>query len=418
MIEPSQDNGGLLLGLAVALASGMLIGIEREQRRSDAQSRIPAGVRTFTLIALSGAISTLLGTVLIAVGAGFIALAALLSYRSSSATDPGLTTEVAMFVAFLLGVLAMSQPMLAAGLGVGVALILASKSRLHEFTRRVLTAQELHDALLLIASALIVLPLLPDRAIDPWQVINPHRLWRLVVLMMAINALGYIAQRALGTRLGLPLSGFASGFASATATIGAMGSRAKTHPDQRPACVAASTLANVATIIQLALVLATLAPALLRALTWPLIASGTAAALFAAFSGIAAWKDRESEPTTLRGRPFQPKHALVFAALIGVILIVSALFRQWFGEYGLLAATAAGGFADAHAPAASIAQVFVTEKISLQVACIGVLIGLATNTISKTIVAFVSGGAAFAWRLLPGLVAMLAAFGAALFIFP
>src|SRR5688572_11002588 len=107
MLELSPDNQGLLRGLAVAIASGMLIGIEREQRRVEKDSRIPAGVRTFTLIALAGAISTLLDPMLIAVGAGFIALAALLSYRSSAETDPGLTTEVAMFIAYLLGVLAM-----------------------------------------------------------------------------------------------------------------------------------------------------------------------------------------------------------------------------------------------------------------------------------------------------------------------
>jgi uncharacterized membrane protein (DUF4010 family) len=282
----SAPNNELLIGLAVALGTGLLIGIEREQRKGEGPAHIVAGVRTFALISLAGAVCTLLGTTLIAVGAAFVGLAALLSYRGSRDTDPGLTTEVAMFVAFLLGVLAMSERELAAGIGVAVALILALKSRLHAFTRQVLTPQELHDGLLLIASALIVLPLLPDRAVDPWQVFNPHKLWRLVVLVMAVNALGYIAQRALGTRLGLPLSGFASGFVSATATIGAMGARARAHPAQQRSCVAASMLANVATIIQLSLVLAALAPALLRTLALPLVAAGLVTVLFASFSGL------------------------------------------------------------------------------------------------------------------------------------
>lgn len=404
---PTPD---VLVGLAVALGCGLLIGIERERRKGAGGSHLVAGVRTFALIALSGAVCALLGTTLTAVGAGFVGLAALLSYRQSRSEDPGLTTEVAMFAAFLLGVLAMGMPMLAAGIGVTVALILALKSRLHAFTRTVLTEQELHDGLLLIAAALIVLPLLPDRTVDPWQVLNPHRLWLLVVLVMAINALGYVAQRALGTQLGLPLSGFASGFVSATATVSVMGSRAAMHPEQRASCVAAATLANVATVIQLALVLGTLAPALLQALSLPLAAAGVAAVVAAGFSGLAAWRNGGSEPTTLKGRPFEPRHALLFAALVAGILLLSAMVAEAFGRYGAIAAAGAAGFADTHAAAASVAQLFAAGQLGVEVAAWGVLLGFLTNTVSKCIVAGVAGGRDFLLRLLTSFVAMVAAF--------
>jgi uncharacterized membrane protein YhiD involved in acid resistance len=105
----TAPNNELLIGLAVALGTGLLIGIEREQRKGEGPAHIVAGVRTFALISLTGAVCTMLGTALIAVGAAFVGFAALLSYRSSRDADPGLTTEVAMFVAFLLGVLAMTQ---------------------------------------------------------------------------------------------------------------------------------------------------------------------------------------------------------------------------------------------------------------------------------------------------------------------
>lgn len=409
-------NNDVLIGLAVALGIGLLIGVEREQRRGSDPAHVSAGVRTFSLITMAGAVSTLIGIPLMAVGAAFVGLAALMSYHRSHQDDPGLTTEVAMFVAFLLGVLAMSQRELAAGLGVGVALILALKSRLHAFTREVLTAQELHDGLLLIASALIVLPLLPDRAIDPWQVFNPHKLWRLVVLVMAINALGYVAQRALGSRLGLPLSGFAGGFVSATATIAAMGSRAKLHPEQRPSCIAASTLANVATIIQLALVLGALSQPVLLVLAWPLAAAGVATVIAAGFSGLAAWRDGREGEAPLKGRPFQPSHALIFATLVSAILLLAAILQHWFGDAGALFAAAAAGFADAHAAAASIAQVFNAGQITIDIAALGILIGFATNTVSKTVVAFGTGGASFGWHLLPSHVAMLAVFAAVLWM--
>ena len=162
--------------------------------------------------------------------------------------------------------------------------------------------------------------------------------------------------------------------------------------------------------------LGALAPALLRVLALPLTAAGLVTVLFASFSGLAAWRDGTSEPDTLKGRPFEPRHALMFAALVAAILLMSALLAQWFGDYGALAAAAAAGFADAHAAAASVAQVFVADRISLTTAEFGVLVGVITNTISKTIVAWVSGGRSFALHLLPGLIAMLTAFAATIWL--
>jgi len=223
-----------LAGLAVAAGIGLLVGIERERSKGTGAARAAAGVRTFLLLALAGAVAQLLGPLAVAVAGGFAALAALSSYRYSRARDPGLTTESAMLLVYLLGVLAMQRTVLAAGLGVAVAVVLASKSRLHRFARQVLTTQELHDVLLLAAAAAIVLPLLPDRSIDPWQALNPRKLWLLVVLVMGIQAMGYVALRALGPRAGLALAGLAGGFVSSTATIAAMGERSREEPALAP----------------------------------------------------------------------------------------------------------------------------------------------------------------------------------------
>lgn len=403
-------NHSILAGLTVAFGIGLLIGIEREQRSSGAGGQGVAGVRTFVLISLIGAICALMGTGQIAVGSAFVGLAALLSYRKSYQDDPGLTTEMAMFATCLLGALAMREPEFAAACGVGVALMLALKSRLHAFSREVLTTQELHDGLLLGASALIVLPLLPDRAIDPWQVVNPYKLWRLVVLVMAINALGYVAQRVLGTRLGLPISGLAGGFVSATATIAAMGGRAKAHPEQRASCVAAGMLANVATIAQLAVVIGALSPLLLQRLSLALVVTGVVTAALAGVFGLAAWRAVDDQVAPLKGRPFQPMQALAFVAMVATILALSAALAHGFGEAGMFAASAVAGLADAHASAASAAQVFQSGQIDVDAAALAVLIGLAANTASKAAVAFGGGGRDYALRLLPGLVLMLVVF--------
>ena len=333
-----------LRGLAVALGLGLLVGMERE-RRVDAGQGI-AGVRTFALIALAGALAERIGGVGIAVGGAFVVLATLASYRASRERDPGLTTETAMLVVFLLGVLAMRELVLAAGLGVAVALLLASKSRVHHFVRGVLTDQELHDALLRAAAATIVLPLLPDRTIDPWQVLNLRKLWLLAVIIMVINAAGHVALRVFGARTGLLLAGLAGGFASSTATIASMGTRARRNPELATACAGAGVVSNVSTVAQLGVVAGALSPPLLARMWLPLAAAGAVIAVFALAAARASRAVQVGE-AEVKGRAFEPKHALLFVAIMATAMLVSAAMLAWLGDAalsgGLGRATGRGG---------------------------------------------------------------------------
>lgn len=395
-------------GLAVALGIGLLVGVERERRKGE-DSRGAAGVRTFALIAMAGAVAERLGGVGVAVAGGFTVLAALASYRHTRALDPGLTTEVAMLVVFLLGVLAMREVGLAAGLGVAVALLLSAKSRVHQFVSDVLTEQELHDALLLAAAAAIVLPLLPDRTIDPWQVLNLRKLWLLAVIIMAINAAGHVALRAFGARTGLLLAGLAGGFASSTATIASMGMRAKESPRLAMACAGAGVVSNVSTVVQLGVIAGTLSPPLLQAL-WPsLVAAG---AVIIVFASVAAWATRklEAHETDIAGRAFEPKHALLFVAIVAGVLLLSAAMLAWLGDAGLEWTIALSGLADVHAAAASAAQLVAVGRIGTDIAVPAIAFALVANSVSKVVLAFLTGGRAYTLRLLPGIAAMVAAF--------
>lgn len=399
-----------MLGFGVAFAIGLLIGIERERNKGDGPDRAAAGVRTFILVALVGAIAQRLGGIGIAVGGAFVALAALASYRRSRSGDPGLTTEVAMLVTFLLGVLAMTALPLAAGLGVVVAAVLASKSTLHRFVRDTLTEQELHDALLLAAAAMVVLPLLPDRSLDPWQALNPHKLWLLVVLVMAINAGGYIALRVLGPGAGLALAGFVGGFVSSTATIAAMGDRARAAPQWVAQCAAAALYSNIATILMLAVVVGALSPPMLRQLAWPLALAGVAALASAALArGRLASGSVDDRPVA-PGRPFEPRHALIFAAIVSAILLLSAGVHRWLGDAGVRIAAGVSGLADLHAAAASVAQLAAAGLVDTQDAGWPVLIALIANSLSKLAMAWLRGGRGFALRLLPGVASIVVAF--------
>lgn len=406
MIELTDE----IIGFAVAFAIGLLVGAEREARKGEGNAPIAAGVRTMVLIALAGALGTLLGPIAFGLGGAFVALAAIAKFRASRAQDPGLTSEVAMVVVFLLGALAMREHALAAGLGVVVALVLASKDRAHRFLRDTLTPEELNAALLLLAAAVVVLPLLPDRTVDPWEAINPRDVWKLVVLVMAINAVGYVALRALGPRYGLAVAGFAGGFVSSTATIGGMGSRARAAPKLEDGCVTGAVLSNVATVIQLAIILGAIARPVLAALAIPLAATGAVAVAYALVVGWRGLKQTSKDAGDIRTKPFEFRHALVFAAIVAAILLVSALVRDRFGESGMIAAAAAAGFADAHASSGTAAEMFARGGIGLATALWAVVAAFTTNTISKTVAAFGAGGRRFGLKLVPGLLAMALVF--------
>lgn len=398
----------ILRGLAVALGLGLLVGVERERRRDDDGHGV-AGVRTFALIGLAGAIAERIGGIGIALGGAFVVLAALAGYRASRGRDPGLTTETAMLLVFLLGVLALRETTLAAGLGVAVALLLSAKSRVHHFVQRVLTEQELHDALLLAAAAAIVLPLLPDRALDPWQVLNLRKLWLLAVIVMAISAAGHIALRAFGARTGLLLAGFAGGFASSTATIAGMGARARANPELATACAAAGLVSNVSTVVQLGVVAAMLSPPLLARL-WPaLLAAGATIALFT-LAGAWATRGVVASDAALAGRAFEPKQALLFASIVAAVMLASAGMQAWLGDAAVGPTLALSGLADVHAATASAAQLHAVGRLGADAAAYGIVLALAANSAVKVGVAFASGGRAYALCLLPGIAAMLAAF--------
>ena len=402
-----------LRGLAVALGLGLLVGMERE-RRVDAGQGI-AGVRTFALIALAGALAERIGGVGIAVGGAFVVLATLASYRASRERDPGLTTETAMLVVFLLGVLAMRELVLAAGLGVAVALLLASKSRVHHFVRGVLTDQELHDALLLAAAATIVLPLLPDRTIDPWQVLNLRKLWLLAVIIMVINAAGHVALRVFGARTGLLLAGLAGGFASSTATVASMGTRARRNPELATACAGAGVVSNVSTVAQLGVVAGALSPPLLARMWLPLAAAGAVIAVFALAAARASRAVQVGE-AEVKGRAFEPKHALLFVAIMATAMLVSAAMLAWLGDAALDATLALSGLAAVHAAAASAAQLVAVGRIGVDVALPGIALAFAANSAMKLGMAYATGGRAYALRLAPGIVCMVLAFALAVWL--
>ena len=394
--------------LLVALGAGLLVGVERERRNTDDKTPAAAGVRTFAVTALLGALVALGNSwILLVAGALGVTLFTALSYTKSHDADPGLTTEFALLATFVIGVLAASQPILAAAAGVILVVLLVSRGALHAFAKSELSDQELRDAVLLAAAAILVLPILPDEPIDPWHVVNPRLVWKLTVLIMLVDAVGYVAQRLVGTRAGLPISGLLGGFVSSTAVVATMGKRAQGDPKVLPAAVAGAALSNVATVVQLAMVLAVSDAVLLGQLRWVLVIMGVAMAAYGALMILAA-KDKAAPPPPT-GRAFRLRTALLFAGAFVLVMLLVAWLQRSFGPTWALAGVVIGGFADAHSTAASVGSLAAQEQMPRELAAIAIGLVVTTNTLSKLGFAR-AGGAAYFWRLAPGLVLLIAAY--------
>jgi uncharacterized membrane protein (DUF4010 family) len=400
------------LGPTVALGVGLLIGIERERRKGQGPQRAFAGVRTFALVALAGSLAQLTeSNLLVACGALLvIALSAVSYWRLNTGdrktSDPGVTTELALFVTYLIGVTAVPNPALAGAAGVIVAILLAARNRLHEFSRDILTTRELRDGLMLAGAALVILPLLPDHGPAWAPALNAHRIWSLVVAIMLVQAAGHVALRVFGSGRGLALSGLVSGFVSSTATIAALGSRARQEPGLMRACVAGAALSNVATVLLLAMIALLVNVSLMRVLAIPLLASGLAAV---AFAGLAVMRNADAgrDPPPDQSA-FRIAHVMGFALLMTGVTAAVSLAEHTGWVRAAEAGIALAGFADAHAAGSAAFSLASLSEDRFDPALL-MLAGLSTNTVSKCVVAAVAGGRPYALRLIPALVGIAGA---------
>ena len=397
----------VILSLAIALGIGLLIGTERERRKGTGPERSAAGLRTFTLASLTGAVSFIAGgaPLLAVTTAGIFGLAAL-GYWRRVTDDPGLTTEVALVSATVLGGFAVARPGLAAGIAVAIAIVLNARTALHRFARSVLSEDEIRDALIFAAATLIVLPILPNQPMGPFSALNPHAIWIIVILVMAISALGHIAVRLAGARYGLPIAGFASGFISSAATIAAMGARAATQTELLWPAAAGAIFSSIATIIQMVVMLAATNTEVLRAVVVPLAFAGAAAD----FYGVAFFALRQnSEGVEERGRAFSAKSAFVFGAMLTMILLVSKASEEWFGASGVIVAATLAGLVNVDPAAISVATLASAGKMTPTETALPILLALSANTITKAILCIYAGGYRFALLVVPGLAVVLLA---------
>jgi len=394
------------LGLITALSIGLLIGTVRE--RLHKPGPLKAGVRTHGIVALLGAITFGMGpqifiaTLLVA---GFMIA---VGYHQTADDDPGMTGEFTLVLNIVVSGLAMHDPSLAAAIGVVVAGLLFVKKPLRHFSQEILTEQELKDALMLCAAALVALPLLPTEAIDPWNALKPYVMWKIVVLIMGVGMLGHVAMRASGVTWGLPLAGFFSGFISSTAAVAEFGRKSKLNPELSTIASAAALLASLSSLMLFVLVLVAVAPELTASMAWPLVAAGLVLAIVAIYLIHGASNRHLFELPSTEGA-FQISHALMIAAIISVVSLCSAWLRSVFGDSGTLATAIVVGLVEIQAAAVGIAQLSPAHTTPSATARWGVLGILTASVCSKMMLAYLSGGRDYGIKITTGLVLCLVA---------
>jgi uncharacterized membrane protein (DUF4010 family) len=423
----SPEAADILLALGVALAAGFLVGAERQQRGNSSF----AGVRTFPLVALTGAVGMLLGWAALAVlGVATGALVTVAYVRTSVKGDAlGMSTEMAAVVTFALGALCTARDLglatadrllLVAAAATATLGLLTVKRPLHRVISKV-SEQEMFATAKLLALAVIVLPVLPDQAMGPWGALNPRNIGVLAVLISAISFAGYAAIRVFGARRGLGITGLLGGLVSSTAVTLSFAARARARAALTGACAVAIVLASATMFPRMVVEVAAVSPPLAARAAWAFIAAGGVAMLVGAIQYLRVAKrarhedggggDEELE----LGNPFSVWSALKFAALFVVILLVSHGASSAFADTGMYVAAVAAGVADVDAISLSIARLHQTGHVGMDAAVLGIGIAAATNTLTKIGIAAVLGSPALAGRVAVGLFGGLAA-GAAVFL--
>jgi uncharacterized membrane protein (DUF4010 family) len=398
--------------LLVALLVGFLIGLDRERTEARKAHRLFAGVRTFPLIALAGAVPMLLmartGPALLV--ASFVAVAgvAVVSYlRSSAAGDIGATTEMAALATFLLGALAGGGDMVvAAAAGVAVAVLLVAKPRLEAFSRA-LTQEELAATLELAVISIIVLPLAPNHGYGPWQLLNPFEIWLIVVLVSALGFAGFVAVRLWGQQRGLAVTGIVGALVSSTAVTVAMATQAREAKGLARTAAAATVLAST---IMCARVLVLTGAIDARILPRLLPVAGAMATV----GGIGAWLlGRHAEPTgseapsTTFSNPFKLTAATSFGVMFALILVLVRVAQEYGGARGLYAAAGLSALADVDAVSMALTRLGSSQGTWATPAT-GVNIAMVTNTLVKMAIALVMGAGRFRRYVAQALLAMSA----------
>ncbi|MGL3607111.1 MgtC/SapB family protein [Rhizobium sp. G187] len=392
------------LGLAIAI--GAAIGVERHWReREEPDGARIAGIRTFTLIGMTGGLAGLIETSLgssalpgLVVAAFLIAVSsALLRFALLEAEGQNrfsATTVIAAIAAFALGVLAVLGDMvIASAAGAATVVVLSSREFLHQSIRR-LTWPELRSAVLLLAMGFLLLPLIPSQPYGPFGGVSPRSLVVLVIILASISFIGYVAVRLLGPGQGNLVAGAVGGLVSSTATTLAFAQRSVAE-GSAAGLAAGAVAAGGVSLIRTGFLVVALAPSLASELLPSLllagVAMGGAALLLARRGGAVVEGENKADPPA---NPFELVQVVRMALLIAVIAFLARAGSSVFGDRGLYVVSALSALADVDAATVTVSGML--DRVSGPVASHAIGIAVIANMLAKAGYAVVAGSRPFA----------------------
>ncbi|HLD79889.1 MAG TPA: MgtC/SapB family protein [Candidatus Nanoarchaeia archaeon] len=386
----------------LALALGALIGLEREYARYRKHAHDYAGIRTFPLIALFGALSAFLGEIvnplILVVGILLMGALIILSYfvlSSGNKKFHGATSEVAGFLTFFIGVLSyFGEIQLAVLLTVIITIILYSRTMLHQFAQH-LKKEEMRSTLLFAVIAFVILPFLPNQGYGPHQLFNPYLTWLMVVFISGISFVGYILMKWFGER-GIQFAGLLGGLASSTAVTLSFTEKSNQQSALYKTLALGVILANGMMFGRVLLEVFALNRILFIQLLLPMIILMLVTGTFSYLM----WKKVKNvtEKIELKS-PFTLKPAIKFAAIFAVVLAFLKLAEAYLSSQGVYLVSFLSGLADADAITLSLAQI-AGKSISYETARNGIITGVLANIALKGGLTLFLGEKKFAWTVI------------------
>ncbi len=310
-----------------------------------------------------------------------------------------MTTELAAFVMFLVGILATLGLLEIAVVTTGaVTLLLHVKAPLHALTERI-GKPEVDAIQRFVLIAFVVLPILPDATFGPYEVLNPRRIWLMVVLIVSMNLAGYVALKFAARRGGAVLSGVLGGLVSSTATTLGFARRSAQDPSLAPVAAIVVLIASALVYLRIFVELGVVAPLLIAYLLWP------AAAFLLIFLGFILWSLKRLGPVQAQSNdaqnPAELKVALSFSVLYGIVLIVCAAVDEHFGDKALYPLAVLTGLTDVDAITLSVGRLFQDARVEAETAWRVIAVATVSNLAFKSGIVAVLGGSELRKRVLP-----------------
>lgn len=400
-LDPTQFQA-----ILVALGIGLMLGLERER-----QPAPRAGLRTFGLVGLLGALAGLLGERFdslwpFLVSLTLIGVMIIAAYlQNPDPQDAGTTSVAALLLCHVLGFMVWEgQVRLSIMIAVGVTALLYFKTTLRGWATR-LTARDWNSILQFSVLSLVILPVLPNHNFGPFDALNPYQVWLMVVLISGVSLAGYAALQLVGGRYGAPLVGLFGGLVSSTATTLVFARDGRKRTEFAPIAALVIVIANLVMLVRVAVVCAVLAPDLLLQVV---IIAGPGLGL-----GLLAlalqWKTlmtHDGTPVPDTKNPTELRAALTFGAIYAAVLLGAAWLSDVAGSKGLYLIALVSGLTDVDAITLSSLRLFSLDRLDAVPTVTAIGLAMIANLAFKTTLAVSVGGRSVAKRVLAAMVAV------------